>query len=124
MIYSLDYPKDLVSVEVELKTLPHLQNIKMKLPKRRSDIICFGKNIVPSFDLYPLLMIECKAVELSKRAIDQVQGYNHYVQAFFIAVANSKEVRTYWYNFKEKKYVSINFLPSYKQLIEAVKPLC
>lgn len=123
MIQSLDYPKEFVSVEVDLKTLPHLQDIKMRLPKRRADIICFGKNIVPSFDLYPLLMIECKAVDLSIKAIDQVKGYNHYVKAFFLAVANSKEIHTYWYNSKEKKYESVDFLPSYKQLIEAVKPL-
>lgn len=123
MMHTLNYPKELLCIEVDLKTLPHLHDIRKVLPKRRADIICFGKNIVPSFDLYPLLMIECKATDLSAKAIDQVKGYNHYVNAPFIAVANSSEIKSFWFNAKEKRYESINFLPSYKQLIEAVKPI-
>ena len=97
MVQNLNYPKDLLCVEVDLRTLPHLCGIKKKLPKRRADIICYGKNIVPSFDLYPLLMVECKAVELSAKALDQVKGYNHYVNALFIALANSKEIKAFWF---------------------------
>ena len=123
MIRDLGYPREFLCVEVDLRTLPHLYDIRMKLPKRRADIICYGKNIVPTFELYPLLMIECKAVNLTSKALDQVKGYNLYVNAFFIAVANSKEIKSFWYNSKDKKYESINFLPSYEQLIEAVKTI-
>lgn len=120
MVSQLNYPKSLISIEVDLATLSHLRDGE-KLPKRRADIICFGKNIFPSHDLYPLLIIECKACTLSSKAIDQVIGYNHFVKAFFIAVANSSEIRVFWYNNKDGRYDSVNFLPSYDHLIKVVR---
>lgn len=121
MVNDLGYPKSLLSVEVDLASIDYLKEIKHKLPKRRADIICFGKGISSSHDVYPLLMIECKAIKLNKAAIDQVIGYNHYVNSYFIAVANADEIKTFWYNAKDKKYQSIDFLPPYQQLINAVK---
>ena len=123
MIHKLGYPKSLISVEKDLSQLPHLKGKKHELPFRRADIICFAKNIHPSFYLYPLLMIECKADKLTKKTIEQVVGYNHFVNSYFISIANYSEIKTLWYNEKEKKYDSINFLPSYNQLLFAAKGL-
>ena len=120
MINKLGFPKALLSVEVDLASISHLKNIKRKLPKRRADIISFAKNKYSRDDLYPLLMVECKAHKLTQAAIDQVIGYNHFVNAAFIAVANSFEIKTFWYDIKAKNYNAIDFLPSYNQLLNAV----
>jgi hypothetical protein len=118
MIYDLKYPKELLSVEQDLAGLTHLKEKKHQLPTRRADIICFAKDLKGV--LYPLLMIECKANALNQKALDQVIGYNHYVKAYFIALANKNEIKTLWYDNNTKKYESVNFLPSYDQLIESV----
>jgi hypothetical protein len=121
MVNLLNYPKNLLAVEVEPASFPHLNSKKELLPKRRADIICFGKGINPSYELYPLLVIECKANALTSQAIEQVKGYNFYLNAFFWAVANSKEIRTFWYDKSQRCDASVNFLPSYGELIKAVK---
>src|SRR5580700_5948398 len=69
MIYELQYPKELLTVEKELKELPHL--FGQKVPKRKIDLLCYGKEIHPSYPLYPLVMIECKEGRLGPKAIDQ-----------------------------------------------------
>jgi len=121
MINEFGYPKSLLAIEKELCRLPHLKNTNFKPKKRRADIICFAKNIHPNYLLYPLLMIECKACYLDKKTIEQVLGYNYYVKAYFVAIANENEIITFWYNVEKKKYNSVNFLPSYNQLIKAIR---
>lgn len=116
MVKQLNYPAELLAVEVELASIPHLKE-QRNLPKRRADIICFSKG---EREIFPLLMVECKAVALTRAAIEQVQGYNFYVKAFFLAVANEEEIQTFWYSSKEK-FSSVSFLPSYDQLIKVVK---
>lgn len=120
MINQWGYPKSLLAVEKDLCNLPHLIHKAFPSQKRRADIICFAKNINPNFSIYPLLMIECKACKLTKKTIDQVLGYNHFVESYFVSIANEKEIFTYWYNLKKKQYTSVNFLPSYDQLLQAV----
>lgn len=121
MIDKLHYPSGLLAVEKDLSTLPHLQNKEFKINKRRADIICFAKNIHPNYLIYPLLMIECKACSLTKKTIDQVLGYNHFVEAFFVAIANKYKIVTFWYNLKDQRYDSLDYLPDYTQLIRSVK---
>lgn len=75
-----------IGVEKEISTLPHLKG--MKIPKRRIDLVCFSGKIHKQFPLYPLLLVECKAISLSSNALEQVLGYNYYVQACFVAIAN------------------------------------
>ncbi len=119
MIYELNFPKSFIVVEKDLSLLPHLKRFKSS--NRRADIICFAKNIHPKHEIYPLLMIECKAVKLTKAVKDQVLGYNHFVGAYFTAIANKYEIFTYYYDLKNKRYKSIDFLPKYDELINAVK---
>lgn len=83
MIGRFGFPRELVAIEKEIATLPHLQG--RTLPKRRLDVICFAKL---KETLYPLLLVECKAVPLSQKTLEQVFGYNYYVEASFIAIAN------------------------------------
>ena len=121
MLKDLLFPKSLLAVEKDLKSLPHLQNIDFNAKKRRADILCFAKGINRCYPLFPLLMIECKALQLNNSVVEQVVGYNHYVKASFVAIANAEKIITLWHNKKENIYKSIDFLPSYNQLLKAVK---
>lgn len=89
MVDSFGYPASLIAVEKELSQLASLwQAPAASLPKRRVDIIVFAKNLMP------LLMIECKAVNLTPQFAEQVIGYNAFVKAPWLALANGKEVLT------------------------------
>ena len=121
MTGSLGYPANLIAVEKGLKQMPHLQTNPNQLPDRRADIVCYGKNIHPQFNLYPLLLIECKAVKLTPKVINQVSGYNHFLSAYFIAVANQKEIETGWFDSKKGSYQFVSYLPSYQQLMESCR---
>jgi hypothetical protein len=118
MIDTLGYPPGMIAVEKELKQLPHLLSQQSKLPTRRIDILVFAKNIHPSHELYPLLLVECKAVKLNDQVVNQTSGYNYYIQAYFVALANSDEIKTGWYDRKRGEYVFIPYLPSYQDLVK------
>ncbi len=90
MVDKLGYPPALICVEKELALLPHLK-IQPNLPKRRADIIVFDKS---EGTLLPLLMIECKVKALTCAFAQQVIGYNAFVQAPYLAIANEREVLT------------------------------
>lgn len=115
MINELGYPKKNLTLETSLHQLPHLREVVSTLPQRRTDLICFAKGIHPKWDLYPLLVIECKAIKLTQKAMTQIIGYNHYLNARFIALTNGEEVRVGW---REKaQYQFIQRLPSYEELM-------
>ncbi len=98
MIKDLGYPKEYIAVEVALSQLPHLSlRSSDEVPSRRVDILVFAKGIDPDHELYPLLMVECKAAPLTHRFAQQVVGYNESVGAPFLALANGEEVLTgFW----------------------------
>lgn len=120
MIDTLGFPPALLLVETELSQLPHLQLSSSKLPNRRVDILCFGKDIHPDHSLYPLLLIEVKAVPITPKVLLQVQGYNHHIKSCYVCVANDKEVRTGWWNSCHQSYQYVAFLPTYKNLLKSV----
>lgn len=122
LLKQLSFPKSSIAVEVELKSLPHLFQIQPKIPNRRADIVCFGKDVHAEHALYPLLLIECKAVPLCDKVINQVVGYNHFLKAYYIAIANQKELKFGWYDGHLKKYHFIPYIPSYEQLVKNLKP--
>lgn len=115
MIQEKGFPASLIAVEQSLKLLPHLSACNQKdLPNRRVDIVCF----VPiQSTLRPLLMVECKAVSLIPSIMRQVAGYNHYLGACFIGLANQEEIRVGWYRSEAKEYSFVDFLPSYAELL-------
>lgn len=117
LIQKLDYPVGTIAVEKELRQIPHLRSVTAKLPQRRADVVCFAKGIHPTEELYPLLLIECKSTKLTRKMINQVVGYNHYLQAHFIALVNHEEIRTGWFNQDTRSYQFFSYLPTYPQLI-------
>ena len=121
LIKDLGFPKSLIAIEKALDQLPHLADRRTEVPNRRADILCFGKGIHPDYDLYPLLMIECKAVAITDKVLQQVVGYNHYVQSCFVAVANQSEVQTGWWDEAAKEYRFVSGLPTYAELCAAVE---
>jgi hypothetical protein len=121
IVRELGYPRELIMLEKQLSQLPHLTLSQEKIPDRRLDVICFAKGIHSDFELYPLLMVECKAVKLTPKVTQQVVSYNHYVKACFVAVVNVEEVKTGWYDKESKEYKFIDGLPSYQELLAQVK---
>jgi len=113
MIKELGFEKNLISVEKELSSLP---DITKKTPKRRLDILCYTNT---KEGLKPLLMVECKAIKLDHKALEQVAGYNHFVGAYFMAIANEKEFVLFWKN-SSGKFEKIDFLPNYLQLVSSI----
>lgn len=65
-------------------------------------------------------MVECKAIDFNKNVIYQVIGYNQFVKASFIAIANGEKILTGWYDGKEGQYRFIETLPSYEQLVNSL----
>ena len=117
MVGALSYPKGLLTVEASLSRVCNKQIISVsKIPTRRLDIICFAKR---KNSLVPLLIIECKEdASLVEAAWQQVLGYNHFVQAPFLAVAYPDGERFGYPT--EKGFVFLSRLPSYTDLIRAV----
>jgi hypothetical protein len=118
MIRDRGFPLSLIAVEKALTQMPHLASVDhSSFPHRRADIISFAKGIHPEFDLYPLLIVECKAVKISPKMIKQVLGYNHFVQAIYVCIVNQDEVRTGWYDISKQNYIFIPEIPPYCTLI-------
>lgn len=117
MANQLGYPLESFALEKALSQIPHVTLLQQKPPLRRADIICFAKGIHPEHQIYPLLLVECKAVKLTPKGMNQLIGYNHYLQAHFVCVANQDQVRAGWYDPQAKDYHFIDYLPSYKDLI-------
>ena len=112
MIEEQGFPASLIAVEQAVRKFPHLSVTDRRLvPDRRADVVCFAKGLTGMNDLYPLLTIECKAVKLTPRVISQVLGYNHFIRACFIAVANQAEIRTGWYHPDKGEYVFVELPP-------------
>jgi hypothetical protein len=108
MIGELKFPRELLAVEKELRALPHLAQEKNTLPNRRIDLLSFMNTTTP------LLLIECKAEELTDEALNQAISYNHYVKAPYVAIVNGSDIR-FCYQQKE-----ISRLPTYLELVEAL----
>ncbi|MBJ7449266.1 MAG: type I restriction enzyme HsdR N-terminal domain-containing protein [Parachlamydiales bacterium] len=121
MINQLGFPPSLLSVETDISLLPHLITLSSPFPKRRLDLICYGKNIHPQYDLYPLLMVECKATCIKEIAVRQVIGYNHFVKAYYIALVGNKEIRLGWYDDQKGDYTFIDHIPSFEDLCSVLK---
>lgn len=118
MLDHLGYPLSFLSVEKELALLPHLRlAYRDSIPKRRADIIAFAKGIHADYALYPLLMIECKAVPLTPKFARQVIGYNEVVQAPFVALANEEQVLTGSFDEEAGHYRFKPGLPAYHALL-------
>lgn len=104
---SLGYPKELISIEKQLDQLPNIGH--SSLPKRRIDILAYREI---KGDLLPLLMIECKAIAFQQQHLQQVVGYNSFINAPFIALANFDHFL--WFSQKDEKFYY--HIPSFFEL--------
>lgn len=99
-LIGLGYPPHTIVVE---KGLPE------GAPRRRLDILC-----LESKTLRPLLLIECKSIPLQEKMLAQIAGYNSFVGAPLICLANEGEFMLQW----EKDERVVEHLPTYQELVE------
>lgn len=122
MIDRLGYPLGYFALEKSLSQLPHLSP-STHFPKRRADLIVFGKNIHPQEPLYPLLLVECKAVPLTRKTLQQLKSYNQFIKAYFIAAVN--ETCLYWAPSSSSVCPDVSIetgFPSYEKLLSLLHP--
>ncbi len=117
------YPEGTLAVELGLAALPHLSQ-QQGLPQRRADILVFGPIGAVSGELRPLLLVECKAVPLRPSVMQQIVGYNRYVGAPFIALANQDFLRVGAYDPDTGDYRFVEGLIPYAQLLKSAKIDC
>ena len=120
LIDELGYPKSLIAVEFNLSKLKHVNLQDICHYKRRADIICFARNIHENYDVYPMLLIECKACKITNSVFRQVEGYNSIVKSYFYSVANNDEIYTCWIDPSTKKTKKVPCLPKYNELLSAI----
>lgn len=103
----LGYPSHAIVVEKKLSELPHLQ--EEEVPVRRLDILCYETRA-----FRPLLLIECKGIPLQEKMLAQVMGYNAFIKAPLICLANDGEFLLGWED--PKRVMTLDRLPSYRKL--------
>ena len=107
MITDLGYPKSLIAVEKEIK---HFSRCQEDVPKRRIDLLCFNH------ELKPLLLIECKAKAIDAKAVAQVLGYNVFIQAPIIGLAQPAAVLLGWKKEGKQQYQWYTTLPTFNEV--------
>lgn len=122
MTQHLGYPLGSMALEKSLCQLPHLEG-KASLPKRRADLLVFSKNLHPRHALYPLLLVECKAVPITPKALRQIVGYNHFVSAYFIALVNQTTTYLGWLHPEQRDFTFQEGLPPYEILLKLARSL-
>jgi hypothetical protein len=127
MVEKLQYPPNYFIMEKGLNQMPHLDKACLNsLPFRRIDLIVLAKNLHPQYPLYPLLLIECKAIKITQKAIRQVMGYNHFLGACFVAVINQVETHLYSSRFEANlkgEHLQEPSFPDYPTLLQKAKAI-
>lgn len=100
MIVELGFPKGLIAVEKNVDG------------HRRFDIVCYANQ---KEGMVPLLLIECKADQVTEKGMRQAEGYNQSIGAPFLCIASADAIKTFWY--ENGKIVSVPFLPKYADLL-------
>lgn len=118
MTENLGYPVSLIAIEKEIGQLPQASSsLNHKIPKRRADIVVYAKK---TDTLRAVLMIECKAVPLTPKFAQQVIGYNAFVKAPFIALANEFQVLTGFFDPDGGIYKFEEGLPHFEALMRGI----
>ncbi len=118
LVKQLGFPVGHLAVEVSLRNMPHLAHQVALPPQRRADIVCYAAGIHPSHSLYPLLLVECKAVPLHDRVIRQTVGYNAYVQARYIALVNEEHEKLGYWDTEAGAYRFLEAVPPIEVLLD------
>ncbi len=101
----LGYPPELLANEVRLqigdKTL-------------RADSLVYDRG------LKPLMIIEYKAphIAITKKVFDQISDYNFLLHVDYLAVSNGMETYCCKMDFESHRYVFIDGVPSYQNLLQ------
>ncbi|MEM7175390.1 MAG: type I restriction enzyme HsdR N-terminal domain-containing protein [Chlamydiota bacterium] len=111
MVEELSYPKALIAVEKEIK---HFAVDRKKVPQRRVDILCFDRQT------RPLLLIECKAKAIDAKAVAQVLGYNEFIRAPIIGLAQPAAILLGWKKNGEQHYQWYSTLPTFDEVAQWV----
>lgn len=119
MLGEKGYPAAWIAVERAFASL-QFGRAQERLPQRRVDIVVFAKAVHPDYPLFPLLLIECKAVALDDAALQQLIGYHAYLPAPFLALANGERICTGEWHQERRTYLFQEGLPHYQTLIAAV----
>lgn len=117
MVEERGFPRSLLVVEKKLSELPHLKN-GSHLPNRRLDLCAYYND---GEVLHPLLLVECKEGNIGEKALDQVVGYNDFVQAPYLGLAGKNGFFLGSYDTKEERYFFKPHLPTYQELITWLK---
>lgn len=117
-LIELGYPKEYFLVEKSLHSIPgiDLSNIS-SIPQRRVDLLIYRLNEAKK--LAPLFLMEFKAESLTPSALKQVSGYNYFVKAPFIAIANQTEIL--WGYLLNNELKTYSTLIGYQELQGALK---
>lgn len=110
LINDLKVPAGMISVE------DHLSHYGLKTSLRADIIIkCYTKND----KLIPITVIECKApgVGLGEKTANQMLEYSDLLGCDYAMMINGEEFFCYYYVEQEERYIQINSLPSYKDML-------
>lgn|GEM_PF-889528 len=114
MIGEFRFPKAYLAVE---RALSDFAKNPEGIPNRRLDIVAYTKS---EGKLTPLLIVECKAVILQEKMLDQIFGYNHFVQAPFVALVNQKQTIFGQYDTHSNSYTLTRGFCSYDSLLKKI----
>jgi hypothetical protein len=117
LVSTLLFPKDLIAVEKAIAD--HNSSGHLSPKRRRADIICYS---VIQGVCRPLLLIECKKSTPSAADFLQLEGYNTFVNAPFVALVTLTCAHTGYYDKALNGYRYQEGLLDYaslKKLVEA-----
>lgn len=122
LINTLEVPAEMIDVEVPLS------HFGLKT-RKRADIVILGRD--KNDKDHPLTVIECKkdTASLDERAEEQVFGYSDDLISIYTVLTNGHLTYCYKYDETKKKYIEIEQLPKYEDMltgefvpVEPVKP--
>lgn len=93
LVSTLMFPKDLIAVEKAI--VDHNSSGRLSPKRRRADIICYS---LIQGQCLPLLLIECKKSVPSSVDFHQLEGYNTFVGAPFVALVSPDCAYTGFYD--------------------------
>ncbi len=103
LIEEKNYPKGLMAIE---------KGLKLNGLQKRTDILCYSKNG------NPLLMVECKApnISIKQSVFDQIGRYNIHFKLPYLIVTNGLEHYCALINFDTKQFSFLKEIPNYDEL--------
>lgn len=110
LLNDLKVPKEMISVE------DHLSHYGIKSSLRADILIkCFTE----AGELIPIAVIECKApgIGLGEKTANQMLEYSDLLGCDYAMMINGEEYFCYYYSEHEDRYIQINNLPIYKDML-------